>query len=305
MGYLNYEVEQLFHRQNKNWPLAEKNYLALALVKTRRLSVEGVDLTLQFNPARIGSTTSKIDPQSIKERPCFLCQHHLPPEQERLPFCTRSGNEYLILCNPFPISPRHFTLADVNHTEQLIEGRILDMLELAEHLSDFILLYNGPKSGASAPDHFHFQACCKGFLPIQTIVESGCSISHYPIPALVLESEDVEAVTSHFHLLYEFLQEVYSQEPEPMFNILCWKSGVRNFLVVFPRKKHRPSQFFEKGEANILISPGAIDLGGVIITPLEKDYDKLTTLDFFDIIGQLSIDPQYLTHISHLLSKTL
>jgi len=273
---LNDQVIQLLHRQTIAWPLAAANYSALSHVKTKKLSINGFDFTVQFNPARIISSAANTDPQAIKERKCFLCRHHLPPEQESFPYTAQSGNKYFILCNPYPIFPRHLTISDDHHTDQLIFGRVDDMLELAEKLTDFVIFYNGPKSGASAPDHFHFQAGNKGFLPIQSLVESGTSLVHYPVPALVFTSDEIDAATTCLH-----------QNPEPMLNLLCWKTGHTFYIVIFPRKRHRPSQFYARGETNILFTPGAIDLGGVLITPLEKDFCKLTAADVSDIFTQI------------------
>jgi hypothetical protein len=155
-----------------------------------------------------------------------------------------------------------------------------DMLELAEQLSDFVILYNGPKSGASVPHHFHFQAGNKDFLPIQTLIERGISIEHYPVSTLVIESEEASSVAAHFYLF---------SDPEPMMNLLCWKTGSKYYLVVFPRKLHRPSQYYAERDAHILLSPGTIDLGGVIITPLEKDFRKLSEADVVHIFEQISL----------------
>ncbi|MCL2727320.1 MAG: DUF4922 domain-containing protein [Bacteroidales bacterium] len=275
--HLNTQVIQLLNRQTTTWPFAAANYAALTQIKTKTLSINGFDFIVQFNPARIGSSAAQTDPQSIQNRKCFLCRHHLPPEQETLPFTAQSGNEYFILCNPYPIFPRHLTIPDRHHNDQQISGRVNDMLELAELLPDFILFYNGPKSGASAPDHFHFQAGNKGFLPIQSLVESGASFAHYPVPALVFTTDQIDAATTYLH-----------QEPEPMLNLLCWKTEHTYYIVIFPRKRHRPSQFFATGDANILLTPGTIDLGGVLITPLEKDFCKLTAADVSDIFTQIS-----------------
>ena len=283
------QIAQLLNRQTKDWPLAAQNYQALAHVETRQLQINGCFFIVQYNPARITSSTASIDPQTIKERTCFLCRHHLPPEQEFLPYTAQSGNEYLILCNPFPIFPRHLTISDVNHTDQLISGRIEDMLELAEQLFDFVLLYNGPRSGASAPDHFHFQAGNKGFLPVQILVESGAPLEHYPVTALVFESEEASSVAASFHRVFASLQEQSPMEPEPMLNLLCWKTGSKYYLMVFPRKLHRPSQYFAEGDTHILLSPGSVDLGGVIITPLEKDFRTIGEADVVNIFEQISL----------------
>ena len=298
---LNIEVSQLLDRQVREWPLAAANYAALAHVETRQLSINGYDFTIQFNPARITSSFANTDPQAIQQRPCFLC--HRPTEQESLPYTTQNGNGYLILCNPFPIFPRHFTIIDSTHTDQLIWGRIEDMLELAEQLIDFVLLYNGPRSGASAPDHFHFQAGNKGILPIQMLVESSASIERYPASTFVLESEETSSLAASFHLFYSILQKVVPQEPEPMLNILCWKTGSKYYLALFPRKLHRPTQYFAEGNSRILLSPGAVDLGGILITPLEKDFCKLTPSDIIDIFHQLSISSDTFNQIVNLFKE--
>ena len=300
---LNYKVEQLLNRQMKGWYLAAENYRALELVESRRVLVKEVPFEVQYNPARIHSSSANINPQVIQERPCFLCRHHLPVEQEALPYVARSGNEYLILCNPYPIFPQHLTIPDANHTEQLITGRIEDMLGLAEQLTDYVLLYNGPQSGASIPNHFHFQAGSKGFLPIQTFVDGGCSVARYPVPAFLFTSEAPASVAASFYRLITVLQKEIPQESEPMLNLLCWKSGACFYLVVYPRKRHRPYQFFVEGDAHILISPGVVDLGGVFITPLEKDFIKLTGSDIQDIISQISVDPNTCSQISNIISE--
>ncbi|MDR2586298.1 MAG: DUF4922 domain-containing protein [Prevotellaceae bacterium] len=271
-----HQVDEMFKRQVKTWPLAATNYTALAQVETKKLTINGFDFVVQFNPARITSTAAQIDTQTIQERRCFLCLHHLPPEQEVLPFTAQSGHQYSVLCNPYPIFPHHLTIPDVNHTDQRISGRIDDMLELADLLPDFVLLYNGPKSGASAPDHFHFQAGNKGFLPIQILIDSDRSTQGYPLSFTHFQSENPGSITCGI------------QDPEPMLNLLCWKSHNKYHLILFPRKLHRPSQYYATGDAHILLSPGTIDLGGVLITPLQKDFNKLSVEDVTDIFKQIS-----------------
>ena len=281
--HLTHQIQHLLTRQLQDWPLAMTNYATLSLTQTKHLSINNFTFTIQFNPTRLTSSSAQTDPQTIQNRKCFLCPHHLPPEQEILPYTAQSLHQYAILCNPYPIFPRHLTIPDRNHTPQLISGRIDDMLELAAQLSDFVLFYNGPQCGASAPDHFHFQAGNKGFLPIQATVESGISLAHYPVSAFLFESEEASEVAASFH---QFLTTF--QEPEPMLNLLCWKTGSKYYLIVFPRKRHRPTQFYAQGDDNILLSPGAVDLGGVLITPLEKDFQKLSISDVTDIFDQIT-----------------
>jgi hypothetical protein len=289
--HVNEQAKQLFNKQVNDWPLAAAHYAALAQVEVKKLSVHGFDFFVQFNRGRIISSTANIDPQTIKERKCFLCIPHLPPQQEFMPYRCKTGHEYAVLCNPYPIFPRHLTIPDVNHRAQIMLGRIEDMLELAEQLSDFVLFYNGPQCGASAPDHFHFQAGNKGFLPLQAFIESGLPIKNYPLPLFVYESEEAESVAFTFDLYVTAFQKILPQTPEPMFNLLCWKTGKMFYLVIFPRKGHRPRQFFEEGDARILLSPGAIDLSGIVVTPQEKDFRKLSEADLSDIFSQIGISP--------------
>ena len=288
-GNYNHIATQLLNRQIACWPLATQNYQALALVETRELIINDHPFTIQFNPARITSSSANIEPQTIQERTCFLCRSHLPPEQEVLPYTAQSGNKYMILCNPFPIFPHHLTIADATHHNQRILGRINDMISLAEQLSDFILLYNGPHSGASAPDHFHFQAGNKGFLPIQNFVERGISIEHYPIPFFLFSSHEPSSVAASFNTCFNTLQDLSPLDPEPKLNLLCWKTANTFYLVLFPRKQHRPAEYFAEGDAHILLSPGVIDLSGVIITPLEKDFRKITTTDVINVFNQICL----------------
>ena len=165
----NQAVYDLFNRQLAVWQQASDNFAALANVGVKEITVGGFPVKVQFNPARIVSSAAKVDPKTIKERKCFLCGANRPEIQEGLPFFGKKA-EYSVLINPFPIFPKHLTVPDVNHVNQTIEGeweRFEDMLSLAETLDDFLFFYNGPKCGASAPDHMHFQGGNKGFLPVE------------------------------------------------------------------------------------------------------------------------------------------
>jgi ATP adenylyltransferase/5',5'''-P-1,P-4-tetraphosphate phosphorylase II len=165
---MTHQVQTLFEQQTTHWETARKNYEALRQVQVRICTVNGYTYKVQFNPARIISSGAKVDAASIQQRACFLCAANLPAEQQGVSF----GTEYTILVNPFPIFPKHLTIPVNNHIDQLIAGRLGDMLDLTKALSDYILFYNGPKCGASAPDHLHFQAGNKGFLPIEAEVKS-------------------------------------------------------------------------------------------------------------------------------------
>ena len=268
------DVQLLFEEQLNNWLLAADNYKALALVKTKNMEVNGLLYRVQFNPARIVSSAAKVDAQSIKERRCFLCSDNRPAEQKGIVFDDR----YLLLINPYPIFPRHLTIPALEHTPQLISDRFGDMLNLAKVLDDYVLFYNGPKCGASAPDHFHFQAGNKGFLPIQTDGKSRGEIR--------IESNDKQEVFNRFREVYQSM-ELNPNDDEPMMNLLVWYEEGMWTVCVFPRKKHRPACYSAEGEDNVLISPASVDMGGVFITPLEKDFHKITAEDITTILEEL------------------
>ena len=267
-------VNQLFAEQVPNWELARKNYKELELVKEKTLLVDGQEYIVQFNPERLRSTAANVDAQSIKERKCFLCTENRPPEQIGIPF----KENYLILVNPYPIFPRHLTIILKEHEPQLIASRFEDMLDLAQLLDDFIVFYNGPKCGASAPDHFHFQAGNKGFLPIENYDNWRNSIR--------IESGNKQEVIDRFRQVYDKMEQK-SEDDEPKMNILAWYESAKWIVCVFPRKKHRPSCFCAEGEGNLLINPASVELGGVFITPLEKDFNKITADDIAGILHEV------------------
>ena len=284
-----------FHEQLSEWSLARQNYEALSKVRTKEFSFGDFSIRVQFNPARIVSSAAKVDAKSIQERKCFLCPSNLPPEQRGLPIC---GN-YQILVNPFPIFPVHLTIPDIAHIEQLIFDRYEDMLDIAAELNDFVIFYNGAKCGASAPDHIHFQAGNKGFLPIENDLKnisrkqiySGDKISvstpeNYLRNMFIIESDNKSAISDIFKKIYSSL-EIKENESEPMLNILTWRENKKWISCIIPRKAHRPECFFAEGDSNILISPASVDMGGVFITPLEKDFEKITADDVKKILEEV------------------
>jgi ATP adenylyltransferase/5',5'''-P-1,P-4-tetraphosphate phosphorylase II len=271
---LNATVSQLFEEQLTNWELAKENYRALEKVETKTVMADGYEYKVQFNPARIISSAAKVDEQSIKERKCFLCSENRPPEQNGISF----NDNYTILINPYPIFPRHLTVPAIEHTPQRIASRFGDMLDLAQQLDDYVIFYNGPKCGASAPDHFHFQAGNKGFLPVEK--------NKNRHNAIVIESNNKKDLLDRFRQIYEEMKQK-TEDDEPMMNILVWYEACKWVVCIFPRKKHRPSCYTAEGEDNLLISPASVDLGGVLITPLEKDFRKITAKDINQILDEI------------------
>ncbi|WP_297272212.1 DUF4922 domain-containing protein [uncultured Bacteroides sp.] len=293
---MNETIQKFLTEQLADWETARNNYAALAGVQVRELNVCGVRYKVQFNPARIVSSGAKVDAKSIQERKCFLCPANLPAQQKGIPF----GGHYQILVNPFPIFPRHLTIPDLNHTPQRIEGRLEDMMELARQLTDFTIFYNGPRCGASAPDHAHFQAGNRGFMPIEAdwknqiagrIADYGKATLYYlndqPRTTLVIQSSDMASANHLFSLICRLLPE--QPEGEPMLNLLAmYDEGVWT-LFVFPRAKHRPACYTAEGDARLLSSPASVDLGGVFITPVEADFHKISPAIMEQILSEVCL----------------
>ena len=283
-------MQGLIDRQLAGWPEAARRYRDLREVQTKEITIGGMPVRVQYNPARAVSTLARTDAASIAARPCFLCRENRPQQQESMPFEGCDGRRYEILVNPFPIFPEHFTVPAVDHVPQRIAGRFPDMLRLADTFSDMTVFYNGPESGASAPDHFHFQMGCRGFLPVErhfgllgpkTVMRPGAAVialtSAY-IPGLpVITAPDAKSAEAAFLRVLRSLP-VSPRTGEPQLNILCWKERTDSDTVfrilVIPRKAHRPSCYYApEGEA-VRISPASVDLGGVFIVPVEEDFRR-------------------------------
>lgn len=288
---------QLIHSQISEWELAANNYKGLEEIRTKIFTYNGYSLQVQFNPKRFVSSTAMVDAKSIQARPCFLCQKNLPPQQKGIDF----GTKYQILVNPFPIFKEHLTIPVLAHVDQRIQGNFEDMLNLAEALTDFVVFYNGPQCGASAPDHFHFQASIKNSMPIEWDFNNhilqqyaGCqndinihSWKNYLRGIITLEGDNKAGMVLVFDRLYSRLNELRPNDSEPLMNILAWYTEGKWVAHVFLRTKHRPQQFFDKGAGQILLSPASVDMGGLLITPREEDFEKVTAADISDIFEQV------------------
>lgn len=296
------QVHKLIKDQQSEWELAGKNYAGLKSVLTKTLAFDGFDMIVQFNPERIISSAAKVDVKSIEARPCFLCQKNLPKQQRGIPVL----DNYVVLVNPFPIFPEHLTIPHLLHIDQRIEDKFGDLLDLSRMLEDFTVFYNGPNCGASAPDHFHFQAGIKRFMPIERDYRKGTFFhsakvingvevirwSEYLRTLLTFSGKDRDQLILEFGKLFAVLMELQPTETEPMLNILCSYYSGRWHIHIFPRKLHRPWQYFEAGERQILLSPASVDMGGVLITPRREDFDKLTMHDAGNIFEQVCLNEE-------------
>lgn len=303
------EVKKMILRQPLCWNLARENYEALNGIETKSIFLDGHTIRVQFNPARTVSTNANVDKDYIRKRRCFLCPENLPAEQLRLPVL----DKYIILCNPYPIFPSHLTISSVVHSPQLIHDRIDDMLRLAQLLPEFTIFYNGPCSGASAPDHAHFQASPFGLMPIDeeipaffsSVIEykaaSVHELSGYLRNGFVITSDTKDGAAAAFTYLYKYLP-IDNVAEEPMMNLFANKIGGGFRLTVIPRKRHRPWQYFEEaGNERFLSSPGAADIGGLFITVRADDFSKVSDKLLRDIYSQVCYGDDDITEIfSHL-----
>ena len=269
---MNNPLETFFEEQLREWPLAHDNHTALDQVWCRELSSDklATPLHVQYNPARIVSTGASIDKASIAARPCFLCAKNRPAEQRAMPL----NEDFEWLVNPFPILPHHYTIAAKEHRPQRIHDAYDAMIQATLALpEEYIVFYNGPKCGASAPDHLHLQA---GIFDCQLLT------ANYPYKIMVADSKE------SFQTIYDSLP-IADGEEEPRMNVIAYRKGETVSLIVIPRRAHRPHCYTAEGDNHYLISPGALDMGGLIVTPRREDYDRLTASKALDILCEVGV----------------
>ena len=298
-------ISRFFNRQLEVWTDARHRFRDLKHVETRQFSDQ---LKLQWNPARIVSTGAKIDKKTLGERPCFLCDKNRPKEQ----MSKQIDEKFHLLVNPFPILPVHFTIPARKHQPQLIYKNYGEMHRFISLHSDLMVFYNGPKCGASAPDHLHFQAGTNGILPLQTnwqrlsrnltdIIslndeEKISVVRDFIVPSFVIISKSAESDEALFCRLYKAMPQ-RGDETEPMMNIISWRKGEEFISVVIPREKHRPEAYFAEGDAQFVVSPGALDMSGLIITPREEDFRKLTEEKALSLLQECGVSEEKMNAI--------
>lgn len=297
--------------QLSRWPLACENFRALKNVKVRELDANGLTVKLQFNPARMISSAAKLNKEDIAKRRCFLCRENRPEEQIMLKFEGRKGKKYHILINPYPIFPDHLVIASDKHTDQSIKHRYVDMLDLAHKYDAFTFFYNGPRSGASAPDHHHFQAAPQGLIPLQNDVDQlfaagdadkgevlkyvtsvqDADLYHYQRFAkgvFVIDSDTVKSAAKLFYRLLD-CADTPEGETEPLFNLFSYKTAAGYRSIVVFRSRHRSHHYFSEGSDHLTMSPGCADMGGVFIVPVDAEYEKLTSELLDEMIDEVTL----------------
>lgn len=307
MEIFNSLVKVLFIQQLSDWPLAYTNFEGLKNVQTKLFNFGDFEVKVQFNPARMISSGAKVDAKTIAERKCFLCANNRPTEQKSIDF-----GDYEILINPFPIFPEHFTIPRKDHVDQKIAPYFADMLALARAMDDYLIFYNGPKCGASAPDHMHFQAGTKDFLPLvndyKRLKETHTDLlistenmqlfqmKNYLRSVYCIESGNVEAAQDAFDKLYNHLSPlslgrgVGGEVVEPMMNIVCLFENNKWYVFVLPRKAFRPWQYSAENEQQLLISPATVEMFGIFITPIQNHFERITKKDIESIFEQVSVE---------------
>lgn len=326
-------VTDFVERQLAKWPEVAQRFNELENdIHVRHLETDSFRLDVQFNPRRIRSTTARVDEHTLRQRPCFLCQQNRPDEQDSLPV----EGKYEILLNPYPILPYHLTIPTRRHVAQTFAGRLPDFCRLAWALPDFLVFYNGGRSGASAPDHAHFQAGRRGIVPLERdwksyenrlekiypiasteeadLEEHGYRtksaglyrLRGYACPAFVLLGEQEGGDSHLFYRLIATLPRKKGQH-EPDFNLLAWRQkGAPGeddsvIIVLFPRKKHRPDCYFSEKNERLLVSPGALDMAGLIITPRTEDFERLTVKQAAGILREVTLSEEEMDRITDKL----
>ena len=316
-------LDKFYYDQIASWDEARERYESLENVETRSVDLSGFSVTLQHNPARITSAKADVSAKGLSQRPCFLCEQNRPSCQNKLQF----EEKFQILLNPFPILPYHYTIPLTQHKPQRIRKNFSVIYRLLCEYDNLTVFYNGAESGASAPDHLHLQAVKEHKLPIQQqwdylvscaeklfpedtgnnigmMNEGIYYLPNYPATAILILSRSETTNKQLFERLYDSLLLIgYNtikgddSEPEPMLNIVSWIENNTNCTIIFPRKKHRPDCFFATGESQLLVSPGALDMAGLLILPRNEDYKRLDAATIQSIYDEVACEKKLISKI--------
>ncbi len=313
--------------QLSRWSLACDNFRALKNVEIRHMDAGGLMVDLQFNPARMISSAAKLSKADIAKRRCFLCRENRPEEQMMIRFEGRKGKKYHLLVNPYPIFPDHLVVAADRHTDQSILHRYVDMLDLARKYDGYTFFYNGPRSGASAPDHHHFQAAPDGLIPLVNDVltrlsshkedEAGhevlsrlqslsdADLFHYrkfTTGVYVISSQTSKSAAKLFYRLLD-CADTPEGDTEPLFNLFTTWTGNGFCSVIVFRSRHRSHHYFSDGPDHLTMSPGCADMGGVFIVPVKEEFEKMTPELLNELIAEVSITGEDQARINDRLTR--
>lgn len=326
-------IDKFVSDQLSVWPLASDNFRALKNTLVRDIKYGGLTLKLQFNPCRITSSTASIDKDVIAARRCFLCKENRQPEQMPIRVDARKGRAYNIQVNPFPIFQKHLVIVRDTHVPQSIEHCFVDMLDLTRKLGDYTIFYNGPCSGASAPDHMHFQACPKGLMPLELAVDAGLTdavkareegrghasaslkylssikdsecylFTGFIRGVFALRARTVKSLAKMFYRLTD-CAPVIDGEYEPRFNLFAWTSGNDYRAMVVFRSQLRSHHFFAEGDEHLSMTFGCADMGGFIVAPCREDYDKFDESRLESLLSEISLSAEDANEMVWRMTRT-
>jgi hypothetical protein len=290
-------MRDLLSSQLSSWNEYSENYENLSRVKTRAVYYKESEVKVQWNPKRIASTGVQLGQRNRSS--CFLCLDQLPAVQKGILY----RDKYLVLCNPFPIFHEHFTIANIRHCPQLLENSIEEFILVARDVGpDFAVFYNGASCGASAPDHHHFQCCPQERFSTFQDVSPGASecmerarifsVQDVGRGGAIIESGTLEDSIRTLSGFMQAMKRISGLNGEPMINVVCsyhdfWR------IAVFPRKKHRPDVFYASDAERLMISPGAIDMSGTLITPIKEHFERITAEDILNIFTDVAYDIKF------------
>lgn len=290
------QARSLLAEQDAAWEMLRQNRAGLAAEPTRTFMLGKSAVRVQLNRGRLKSSLSRLDEKGIRDRACFLCDPNRPAIQHNLPV----GGGFRLMCNPFPILPEHYTIVHETHRPQRVLDVVVDLINVASIAgSKWTLFYNGPRCGASAPDHLHFQAGKRGFMPIDDEFRdasmfvndvNGVCLSidrNYPRRFILLESADRQPLLKRFNDVYQVLASLQPQLEEPMLNLLALTDESTARLLIFPRTQHRPACYSAPEASRLLVSPGTVDMGGVIVLPVEEHFHRITGADVQQVFDEV------------------
>jgi hypothetical protein len=313
-------IAALIDQQSETWPLLREGLEAFAQIETKRVRVDESEVVVQHNPGRIRSTAASVDRTSVDNRPCFLCPEGLPEEEKGIAY----GSDLVILCNPFPVLERHLSIVHREHIPQQIAGNVETLLSLAHELgSNYFVLYNGPECGASAPDHLHFQACSRELLPIEEnlyddepVMTEDCdyceetarhSFELFTLggcgrSVIIFRGGNPDEIS---HWVYQVITElsIQTDKTEPLLNIICTYDPKIWTVYLFPRSKHRPAAYHADGENKLTVSPGAIDMAGVVVVPHKEHYDRIDGERLKAIFSEVSMNVEVVNELVDQVSS--
>ena len=316
-------IDKFIKDQLSVWPMAAENYRNLKKAETKHLDVGGLKVLAQYNPCRRISSEAPLDKKSISERPCFLCPENRPAEQTNIEFEGRKGRKYRVTLNPYPIFPSHLVISGFDHTPQSIWHRYQDLLDFVKENQEYLGFYNGPQSGASAPDHMHFQACPQGLMPLQNRVdelldagEGGTlkfltnvkearlfQLDEYARGVFVLRGTTAKSTAKLFYRLLD-CAPVPEDSDEPRLNMIAWCHGGEYRSAVIFREKHRPHNYFSTDSDHLAMSPGCADMAGVYVVPEKEDFDKLDSRILSQVVEEVAASEATEKEIIWRLTRT-